>query len=119
MLNYILILYFLGILAAAPVSSVSLSDYSDDNFPLLPKNIRSSPSSSVSTIEELLEWRVLDRVKTVAAGLLLCLNLGVDPPDACRPNPCARWECWIDPISGSAVQRAGYPSEDDLNSTKL
>lgn len=26
------------------------------------------------------EWRMKDRLKTVSAALVLCLNLGVDPP---------------------------------------
>lgn len=26
------------------------------------------------------EWRMRDRLKTVSAALVLCLNLGVDPP---------------------------------------
>ncbi|KAL8684207.1 MAG: hypothetical protein Q9218_008380, partial [Villophora microphyllina] len=27
------------------------------------------------------EWRMRDRLKTVSAALVMCLNLGVDPPD--------------------------------------
>ena len=30
-------------------------------------------------------WRVRERLKTVAVGIVLCLNLGVDPPDAVKP----------------------------------
>lgn len=26
------------------------------------------------------EWRMRDRLKTVSAALVLCLNIGVDPP---------------------------------------
>ena len=26
---------------------------------------------------------------------MLCLNIGVDPPDVVKTNPCARKECWI------------------------
>jgi regulator-associated protein of mTOR len=29
---------------------------------------------------QLIEWRMRDRLKTVSAALVLCLNLGVDPP---------------------------------------
>lgn len=36
-------------------------------------------------------------MKTVSVALVLCLNIGVDPPDVQKPNPCARQECWIDP----------------------
>lgn len=34
-------------------------------------------------------------MKTVSVALVLCLNLGVDPPDVVKTHPCARWECWI------------------------
>ncbi|KAI4713375.1 hypothetical protein J4E89_002355 [Alternaria sp. Ai002NY15] len=43
------------------------------------------------------EWRMRDRLKTVSAVLALCLNIGVDPPDVIKTNPCAKEECWIDP----------------------
>ena len=44
-------------------------------------------------------WRLRDRLKTVAAALVLCLNVGVDPPDIIKPDPCAHLECWLDPAS--------------------
>ena len=50
------------------------------------------PSNMVS------EWRMKDRLKTVSAILAVCLNVGVDPPDVIKTNPCARLECWVDPI---------------------
>eukprot|EP01035_Chromulina_nebulosa_P018908 gene18908-24711_t len=37
-------------------------------------------------------------MKTSAALLVICLNIGTDPPDVIKPNPCARKECWIEPI---------------------
>ncbi|KAK9448129.1 raptor N-terminal caspase like domain-containing protein [Limtongia smithiae] len=43
------------------------------------------------------EWRIRDRQKTVLAALVLCLNIGVDPPDVFKPEPCARLEAWVDP----------------------
>ena len=51
------------------------------------------------------EWRMKDRLKTVSAILAVCLNVGVDPPDVLKTNPCAKLECWVDPIppeSGSS-----------------
>ncbi|VDM41062.1 unnamed protein product [Toxocara canis] len=50
-------------------------------------------------IEERDTWRRYskERMKTVSVALVLCLNIGVDPPDVQKPNPCARQECWIDP----------------------
>ena len=39
-----------------------------------------------------------DRTKTTAVGLVMCLNIGTDPPDAPpRVHPCAHLQCWIDP----------------------
>ena len=51
-------------------------------------------------------WRLKDkeRAKTVGAALISCLNIGFDPPDVVRPEPCARLECWIDPTSVSRRQ---------------
>uniref|UniRef100_A0AAY5EFB6 Raptor N-terminal CASPase-like domain-containing protein n=1 Tax=Electrophorus electricus TaxID=8005 RepID=A0AAY5EFB6_ELEEL len=40
-------------------------------------------------------WRMKDRMKTVSVALVLCLNVGVDPPDVVKTSPCARLECWI------------------------
>ncbi|XP_055806749.1 regulatory-associated protein of TOR 1-like isoform X3 [Solanum dulcamara] len=38
-------------------------------------------------------------MKTGCVALVLCLNISVDPPDAIRISPCARMQCWIDPLS--------------------
>lgn len=35
------------------------------------------------------------QMKTVSVALVLCLNVGVDPPDVVKTSPCARLECWI------------------------
>jgi len=59
----------------------------------------------LSDPNSLRSWRVRDRMKTVSVALVLCLNIGVDPPGVVKPNPCARMECWIDPLSMPA-QRA-------------
>ena len=45
------------------------------------------------------DWRVKSRIKTVFAGLMLCLNIGVDPPDVVKTNPTATLEAWVDPGS--------------------
>eukprot|EP01062_Namystynia_karyoxenos_P035677 TRINITY_DN26081_c0_g1_i1.p1 TRINITY_DN26081_c0_g1~~TRINITY_DN26081_c0_g1_i1.p1 ORF type:complete len:1456 (+),score=459.88 TRINITY_DN26081_c0_g1_i1:77-4369(+) len=45
------------------------------------------------------DWRVgRDKAKTNHVLLLLCLNVGVDPPDVQRVDPCAKLECWTDPL---------------------
>ena len=38
-------------------------------------------------------------MKTVSVALVLCLNVGVDPPDIIKPNPCSVLQSWIDPFS--------------------
>ncbi len=35
------------------------------------------------------------QVKTGCVALVLCLNVGVDPPDVIKVSPYARMECWI------------------------
>ena len=45
------------------------------------------------------KWRHKERLKTTAVALVLCLNIGVDPPDVIKISPCARLECWVDPMS--------------------
>ncbi|XP_044015926.1 regulatory-associated protein of mTOR isoform X2 [Aphidius gifuensis] len=46
-------------------------------------------------------WRMKERMKTVSVALVLCLNVGVDPPDIVKTQPCARLESWIDPSAVS------------------
>eukprot|EP01018_Ginkgo_biloba_P027833 Gb_27558 [translate_table: standard] len=53
------------------------------------------------------KWRMKDRMKTVSVALVLCLNIGVDPPDVIKISPCARMECWIDPFSMPAPKALG------------
>ena len=51
-----------------------------------------------------LPWRLKSRLKTFNAGLFICLNIGVDPPDVVKTNPCAKLECWLDPAALPAVK---------------
>eukprot|EP00092_Neocalanus_flemingeri_P035149 GFUD01038251.1.p1 GENE.GFUD01038251.1~~GFUD01038251.1.p1 ORF type:complete len:1354 (-),score=488.66 GFUD01038251.1:404-4465(-) len=44
-------------------------------------------------------WRMRERMKTVSVALVICQNVGVDPPDVTKTQPCARQECWVDPLS--------------------
>lgn len=58
------------------------------------------------------KWRQKERLKTTAVALVLCLNIGVDPPDVIKISPCARLECWVDPISmqpPKALETIGAP----------
>ncbi|RPA81806.1 WD40 repeat-like protein [Ascobolus immersus RN42] len=43
-----------------------------------------------------IDWRMKDRLKTVSAALVICLNIGTDPPDIIKPDPCCKLECWVD-----------------------
>ncbi|CAM0135452.1 unnamed protein product [Umbelopsis sp. WA50703] len=54
---------------------------------------------SNSTTGALQDWRLRERIKTVWGLLIVCLNIGTDPPDVVKTNPCAKLECWIDPFS--------------------
>ena len=50
--------------------------------------------------------KIKDRMKTVSVALVLCLNIGVDPPDVIKPIPCARREAWVDPALMNMVKAA-------------
>ena len=63
----------------------------------------SGPKESIDS-EYHKNWRIKDRTKTVSAALIACLNIGVDPPDVVKTNPCAKLECWIDPTSMTATK---------------
>jgi Raptor N-terminal CASPase like domain len=52
------------------------------------------------------QWRVRERMRTSNAVLVLCLNVGVDPPDVVKPKYCARTECWINPGAEESPQVA-------------
>ncbi|EXX56606.1 Kog1p [Rhizophagus irregularis DAOM 197198w] len=58
-------------------------------------------STTVQNREEgsVQDWRMRERLKTVSGALVLCLNIGVDPPDVVKPSPCAKLECWVDPFA--------------------
>jgi regulator-associated protein of mTOR len=45
------------------------------------------------------DWRMRERLRTVTAALVMCLNIGVDPPDVSKTNPCSKLLCWMDPSS--------------------
>jgi regulator-associated protein of mTOR len=45
------------------------------------------------------EWRTRDRIKTVSVALVLCMNIGIGPPDtANKPQECAKLHAWTDPF---------------------
>ncbi|KAL2019584.1 hypothetical protein VTK56DRAFT_9481 [Thermocarpiscus australiensis] len=59
---------------------------------------------------EIQDWRMRDRLKTVSAALVICLNIGVEPPDQLRTVPGAKLEAWQDPTVppvGKALENIG------------
>jgi len=63
---------------------------------------RQSYASVRAAYEDIpITWRLKERMKTVSVALVLCLNVGTDPPDMVKITPCARMECWFDPRTTS------------------
>lgn len=57
--------------------------------------------------QPIVDWKVMkERQKTISAVLVLCLNLGVDPPDIMKTYPCAKFEAWCDPATFSDTKKA-------------
>ncbi|KAK9472050.1 raptor N-terminal caspase like domain-containing protein [Dipodascopsis tothii] len=52
------------------------------------------------------DWRTRDRQKTISAAIVLCLHLGIDPPDVVKTDPCAKLEAWIDPSEHTDSKKA-------------
>lgn len=65
--------------------------------------------------EESSNWRIRDKnnkMKTVSVALVLCLNIGVDPPDIVKIHPCSRVECWVDPSTLSTQKALEFISSN-------
>ncbi|KAJ3431979.1 regulatory-associated protein of mtor [Anaeramoeba flamelloides] len=43
------------------------------------------------------EWKILSKTRTKIGIICACLNLGIDPPDVIKPDPCSILEGWVDP----------------------
>ncbi|KAJ8727816.1 hypothetical protein PYW08_016201 [Mythimna loreyi] len=86
------------------------SDVDDWDLPLsFDKPRHLEPIKGAERVEH--TWRVKEKYKTHCVALVLCLNVGVDPPDVVKTQPCARLECWIDPQSLSpskALESIGH-----------
>lgn len=80
------------------------SELPDWQIPLALSEPRHTEKISAQTISTQ-TWRMKERMKTVSVALVMCLNIGVDPPDVVKTQPCARLECWIDPLQ-SPPQKA-------------
>lgn len=87
-----------------------------------PEDIRSSDKNKY--YQPIPDWKVTkDRQKTVSAALLLCLNLGVDPPDVVKTHPAARIEAWVDPLnfqdSKKAIEQIGKNLQSQYETLSL
>jgi len=51
-------------------------------------------------------WRPTQRSRTTAAALLLCANIGVDPPDADKTKPTATKMCGMEPGNNGKAMEA-------------
>ncbi|EDO16496.1 hypothetical protein Kpol_513p12 [Vanderwaltozyma polyspora DSM 70294] len=77
-----------------------------------------------SYFQPITDWKIMkDRQKTVSAALLLCLNLGVDPPDVIKTNPCARIEAGVDALtfqdSKKAIEQIGKNLQSQYETLSL
>ncbi|KAK7200394.1 Raptor N-terminal CASPase like domain containing protein [Novymonas esmeraldas] len=54
----------------------------------------------------LVEGAARYRVRITQAVLLVYLHIGSDPPDFPRVEPCAKTECWVDPMVAHVAQNA-------------
>ncbi|XP_076441319.1 regulatory-associated protein of mTOR-like isoform X2 [Babylonia areolata] len=78
-------------------------DLTDEQLPVVCNERRHTEKIEGLTLTlETQTWRMKERMKTVSVALVLCLNVGVDPPDVVKISPCAKMQCWIDPLSMSA-----------------
>ncbi|KEG14191.1 regulatory associated protein of mTOR [Trypanosoma grayi] len=65
----------------------------------------------------LLERPARQKVKSIQAILILCLNIGSDPPDYPRIEPCARLECWTDPHVAQMAYFAAEGASESIAET--
>jgi hypothetical protein len=68
-------------------------------FYMDPRHTSSPLSLPTAWHKHIKDWRSRERLKTVSVALVLCLNIGVDPPDVTKTSPCSKLEAWIDPFS--------------------
>lgn len=71
----------------------------------------SAPEPSIHEPEEAEEtpklkpsWHLKDKMRTAGVGLVMALNIGTDPPDVTKPDPCAKLQTWLDPTLTSRAK---------------
>lgn len=89
--------FFCSLSKDSPKNAVVLQDY---------HSILSSHNNHISETPGLVaKWCQKEKIKTSSVALVVCLNIGVDPPGVMKVSPCAKKQCWIDP-SGPSTQKA-------------
>lgn len=71
----------------------------------IPQYLKDS-KKNYKNYQPITDWKVIKGQKTVSAIIVLCLNLGVDPPDIMKTYPCAKLESWCDPQNFSDTKKA-------------
>ena len=93
-----------------PVEHKQLSNYFSNNV-FLDREWHVESNYTDDSIEDKnktgVTWRLKERMKTSGVALVVCLNIGIDPPDIVKPVPCATKECWFDP-TGSKQKGLEY-----------
>jgi Raptor N-terminal CASPase like domain len=90
-----------GAAAARRNAATEASSLAQDGNAMAATAITGSAGSSGNLLPD---WRLRDRMKTVGVGLVMALNVGTDPPDVVKPNPCAVLQCWMDPRTVSRAK---------------
>uniref|UniRef100_A0A7S1KTW0 Raptor N-terminal CASPase-like domain-containing protein n=1 Tax=Percolomonas cosmopolitus TaxID=63605 RepID=A0A7S1KTW0_9EUKA len=81
-----------------------MTSFSHPRNPVFQEPRHLEPKLSSSSSHALEEWKLKNRLKTCHVALVACLNIGVDPPDVLKVEPCPKLECWIDPFSMQAAK---------------
>lgn len=92
--------------AAKPVIDIAqeidnrLAQYEPIAFPSFSTSIKqnSSENDAKTPANAALTTQRGNKVKTSHVLIFLCLHIGNDPPDYVRIEPCAKLECWTDPV---------------------
>jgi hypothetical protein len=65
-------------------------------------------ANQTGTIRVLAEGKLTFQTKTGGFALVYCLNIGIDPPDVVKTDPCARLECWL----GNSIRFSPFHTTD-------
>lgn len=73
----------------------------------LKRNTSSADPAPEDELHKITDWKSQsNKRKTTTAALVLCLNIGVPPPDIQRPHDCPVMESFVDPTQFTDLKRA-------------